>query len=78
VERSSCVMHMGISTYLDESIARATAQRWRKLGGWVAQLEMQHGNGFNYAHTGHHGHLTIWGDPVKLSRTAVGISPVWT
>lgn len=76
VERNSSVMHMGISTYLDEAIARGTAQRWPKLGEWVARLEMQHGNGFNYAHTGPPGHLTIWGDPVKLSAMVVDVVPV--
>jgi hypothetical protein len=78
VERSSSVIHMGISMYLDEGVARKTAQTFPKIGNWVARLELTHGQGFNYAHTGPRLHLTIWGDPVKLSRAAVDISPVWT
>jgi hypothetical protein len=76
VERTSSVIHMGISTYLDEGMARGTAQEWDKLGDWLAKLEMQPGHGFNYAHTGHHGHLTIWGDAIKLSNAAADIIPV--
>lgn len=77
VERKSAVMHMGISMYLDEAIAHLTAQRWEKLGDWVARVEIRHGNGINYAHTGHRKHLTIWGDAIKLSQAAVDISTVW-
>lgn len=76
VERTSSVLHMGISTYLEESVAHGTAQRFRKLGDWVARLDLQPGNGFNYAHTGHRLHLTIWGDAIMLSNATVDTNPV--
>lgn len=76
VERSSWLIYLGISTYLDESVAHETAERWPKIGDWVARLRMEHGHGFNYAQTGHRSHLTIWGDPIKLAESVVDISSV--
>jgi hypothetical protein len=76
VERSSSVIHMGISTYSAESVAIGTAQKWDKLGDYIAQLRLPHGLGINFARTGHPLHLTIWGDPVKLRDVVVGIQPV--
>lgn len=76
VERSSTVIHMGISAYTDESVAHGTAQRWPKLGGFVATMILRSGEGFNYAHTGHPLHLTLWGDPVKLRDAIAGIDPI--
>lgn len=57
---------MGISVYLNPSDAVATAQRWPRLGEYVAQIELRWEMGFNFAHTSQPGHLTLWGDPVKL------------
>jgi hypothetical protein len=76
VQRTSSVIHMGISVYLDEAAAHQTAQRFDKLGDWVAALDLTDGQGFNYAHTSHPLHLTIWGDPIKLSGALVDITPV--
>jgi hypothetical protein len=77
VERSSTVIHMGLSAYLDEGVAHGTAQRWEKLGRYVAELRLRPGQGFNFAHTGHPLHLTLWGDPVKLQAAVADIQPVW-
>lgn len=76
IERSSTLIHMGISSYFDEAVAHGTAQRFPKLGGHIAELRLRHGNGFNFAHTGPPQHLTIWGDPVKLGDAVVDIAPV--
>jgi hypothetical protein len=76
VERSSAVIHVGISTYLEQEIAVGTALRFEKLGDFVARVELRPGNGFNLAHTGHPKHLTIWGDPRKLSEAVVDIRPI--
>jgi hypothetical protein len=75
-ERASTVIHMGISAYLDEPLARGTAERWSKLGGYIAALHLVPDQGFNFAPTGHPGHLTIWADPVKLHEMTVDIRPV--
>jgi hypothetical protein len=53
VERKSAVIHMGISMYSEEHVARGTAQKFDKLGGFVARLQLGVGRGFNFAHTGH-------------------------
>ena len=76
VERSSRLIHLGISTYVDDRVASETARRFPKIGEWVAQLRLDYGHGFNYAQTGHRHHLTIWGDPIKLAGTVVDIKPV--
>jgi hypothetical protein len=75
-ERSSAVIHMGISMYMTPSAAIETAQAFPKLGSYVAFLRLEHGHGFNWARTGPDCHLTIWGDPVKLVEAVVDIRPV--
>jgi hypothetical protein len=76
VERSSTVIHMGISVYTDGDVARETAERFPKLGDFIARLDLQPGHGFNYSPTGHPLHLTMWGDPVKLAAAVADIYPV--
>ncbi len=77
IERSSALIHMGLSAYIEHGAANGTAQKWEKLGDFVAELRLRTGNGFNFAHTGPPLHLTIWGDPVKLQEAVVDIQPVW-
>ncbi len=76
VEDSAAVIHMGISMYLDRRVAEETARRFRKLGDYLARVDLRSGFGFNYAVTGHKSHLTIWGDPVKLSTAVVDVYTV--
>jgi hypothetical protein len=76
IETSWAIIHVGISVYLDESVAGATAMRWPKLGRYVAEVRLRAGHGFNVARTGQPLHLTIWGDPVKLSDAITDIRPV--
>jgi hypothetical protein len=76
VERRSTVIHMGISVYVNSNDAVRTARRWPRLGDYVAHLELRSDMGFNFAHTGQPGHLTIWGEPVKLRDAAVDIETV--
>lgn len=77
VERTSTLIHMGISAYLQEGVAHGTAQRYPTTGSYVAQLLLRSGNGFNYAQTGHPLHLTLWADPIKLRESVVDIQPIW-
>jgi hypothetical protein len=76
IERRSAALHMGISVYLSRDRAAETARRFPAIGGFVAALRLTMGHGFNVAHTGPPGHLTLWGDPVKLARVAGDISSV--
>jgi hypothetical protein len=77
VERSSTAIHMGISVYLNEGVAHGTAQRFSKLGDFVARLVLLSDRGFNFARTGQPLHLTVWGDPIKLQSAIADIDPVW-
>ena len=76
VERESAVLHMGISVFIDRDSAEGLARRWSKLGDHTARIHLRHGQGFNYADTGSPGHLTLWGDPVKLREAIADIEPV--
>ena len=76
VERRWTVMHMGISAYWTSERASETALTWPKLGDYIARLQLHPSMGFNYAHTGHAGHLTLWGDPVKLCDVATDVEIV--
>ena len=76
VERDSTVIHMGISTYVREDVARATAEAFPKLGDYIAELSIQPGNGINYAETGHPQHLTMWARPIKLLAAIVAIGAI--
>ena len=77
IERSSTLIHMGISVYVNEGVAHGTAQRFPALGDYIARLVLKPGNGFNFARTGQPLHLTVWGDPVKLQTAIADIDPVW-
>jgi hypothetical protein len=61
----------GISAYdtVQAAIAtaRAAARRGRDLGGFVAEIRLVDGLGFEIAVWGGKGHLTIWGDPLMLA-----------
>jgi hypothetical protein len=74
VERRWTIMHMGISVYRTSERATETALTWPQLGHHVARLELRPEMGFNYAHTGHTGHLTLWADPVKLREVTTDIA----
>lgn len=70
------VLHMGLSTYLEIGPARETANRFPRIGSYVAELALKAGNGFNWAMTGHPKHITVWGEPVKLAESVVDIVDV--
>jgi hypothetical protein len=76
VEKRSAALHMGISVFMTREQAMQTANKWPAIGGFVVQLELSGGHGFNVADTGGAGHLTLWADPVKLARVAGDISSV--
>jgi hypothetical protein len=75
-ERTATVIHMGLSFYSTEFGAARTAGRFPQIGSAVAAVRLDAGHGFNYAATGPGGHLTVWGDPVKLRLAIVAIRVV--
>jgi hypothetical protein len=66
------IIHMGISCFATARQAERVAVRW-SLGDYVAELHLPPDEGFSYARWGSRGHMTVWGDPVKLSETATDI-----
>lgn len=77
-ERRSALIHMGISVYMVAHAATETAGVFPKLGGFVARITLRPDLGVNYAETGHPFHLTLWGDPIKLSQAVAEVFPVAT
>src|ERR1700761_2047649 len=76
VERRSPVLHMGISVFTDPAIPARLAQKWPRLGRYLARLEAGDQTPLNYAETSQRGHLTLWADPVKLRDAIVDIEPI--
>jgi len=66
------VIYMGISCFSTARQAEKVAVRWGK-GDYIAQLHLPADEGFSFARWGSRGHMTVWGDPLKLSETAVDI-----
>ena len=65
-------IHMGISCFSTARQAEKVAVRWG-LGDYVAELLLPGDRGFRLARWGSRGHMTVWGDPVKLSEATVDI-----
>lgn len=73
----SAVLNMAVSMYREREQASKTARNWwPKIGSHVAELELVAGKGFNFADTGHPGHVSVWGDPLELLACVVDIVPV--
>ncbi len=65
-ERRLAVIHMGLSVFSTREAAGAMALKWPAIGMFVAELELEPGNGFCIARTGQPGHRTLWGRPLQL------------
>jgi hypothetical protein len=66
LEVESALIYMGLSMYLKREMAVATARRWQHIGQLIAEVQLEPGSGFCWAHTGHPGHMTVWGRPLQL------------
>lgn len=66
------IIHMGISCFSTHRQAEKVARRWG-FADYVAELHLPPDEGYSYARWGSRGHMTVWGDPVKLSETPVDI-----
>lgn len=73
-------LNSGLSTYDTVERARRTAltaaARDRQLGDFIAELRLTSAVGAEIAVWGSRGHLTVWGDPFKLSNAVVDIVTV--
>ena len=67
-------IHRGISVLDRRERAVATALKWRKLGDFVAAVRLDRVAGATYyIWERPRGHLTVWGDAVKLARATTDI-----
>jgi hypothetical protein len=76
LEVESALIHFGLSMYLERDMAAATARRWPRLGRHIAEVRLEPGNGFCWAHTAQPGHVTVWGRPLQLLACIADILPV--
>jgi hypothetical protein len=73
-EISHPAIYEGISMQDRQDRAIALAQKWPKLGDFVAEVRLDKVAGATYyVWERPRGHLTVWGDPFKLSLAAVDI-----
>jgi hypothetical protein len=64
-------IHEGVSVFESRQAAIETARRFPRIGSFVAELRIKPDSGIRYLRWGARGHLTLWGDAVKLALTAV-------
>ena len=69
------LIHRGLSAYDSVEAAVETARRFTAIGDHVAELRIGSGSGVSYYYWGPSGHLTLWGDALMVSQTAVGTIP---
>lgn len=66
-ENRAMTIHMAVSIFDREEVARELAIRVPKLGGHVARLDLQPGQGICVAKTGGPAHRSVWGRPAQLA-----------
>lgn len=66
-ENRATAIHMAVSMFDSEEIARDLAIRVPKLGGHVARPDLQPGQGICVAKTGGPAHWSVWGRPAQLA-----------
>jgi hypothetical protein len=76
LEIELALIQFGLSMYLEREMAAATARRWPRLGRHLAEMQLEPGNGFCWAHTAQPGHITVWGRPLQLLSCIADILPV--
>ena len=78
-ENQHAAIYMAVSFWTDSDIVIGLAQRFSKLGRYLARLELVYGYGFDRldpsAETNRQ-HLTIWGTRERLAQVVVDIVPI--
>jgi hypothetical protein len=67
-EIRNALTHFGVSMFDRPENARRLAQRWPRLGLFIAEIELGGELGIWFAETGSVGHFTVWGRPTELQR----------
>jgi hypothetical protein len=76
IQRRSAVIWMGLSTYRSREAAESLLRAVPKIGTHVSELVLPYGQGLAVAETVRPGHVTVWGDPLKLANAVVNVYPV--
>jgi hypothetical protein len=76
-EIGSALDHMSLSMWSFEGQARDINEAvGRKLGDFVAAIELRPEEGIWFAETGPEGHHAVWGRPESLQRSCLAVHPV--
>lgn len=75
-ELSHPLVYEGISVFDTAEAAAETARRFPRLGSHVAELHVGPATDARYFSWGARGHLTLWGEPLKLAGATVDTIPV--
>ncbi len=70
------LIYEGISVFDRAEAAVETAQRFPRIGSHVAELRIRVETGVRYLKWGPRGHLTLWGDSLKIAESTVDIIPI--
>lgn len=69
-------LHRGVSAFERRADAERRARQFRRLGGWIATLELDARTGAELARWGGVSHLTLWAPPEMLLAAVVDVTPV--
>jgi glutathione synthase/RimK-type ligase-like ATP-grasp enzyme len=68
----SALEHMALSMWADERTAMDVSTHFaRKLGDFVAAVDLDGNEGIWFAETGSEGHMSVWGRPDALQRSLI-------
>jgi hypothetical protein len=76
LQKRSAPVWMALSTYQAREQLEDRMKAIPQIGTHVARLELQSGQGFALAETVEAGHVSLWGDPLKLANSVVDVYPV--
>jgi len=76
IQLVSTPIWMALSTLTTLDMARSRARAFPVLGNKIAEMHLQAGLGFALAETIEEGHVSVWGDPVKLRASVVDVYPL--
>jgi hypothetical protein len=75
-ELLSALDHMSLSMWAFERLAAEISERFgRRLGEFVAAVELRPEEGVWFAETGPEGHVAVWGRREALQRCCVAVHP---
>lgn len=74
-EERFCLIHNGVSFFRTRRQAEKVAMKY-ELGDYIAEVHLQPDQGICLAEWGSRGHVTAWGDAVKLACMTADIVPV--